>query len=445
MRQFSSPKLGVTDVPLASIRPNPRNARRHSAKQIAKLAAAIAEFGFNVPIVIDEGGMILCGHARYEAAVKLRMPSAPCIQVSHLTEAQKTGFAIADNQLGDLSTFDDEKLKAEIEYLIALDFNVELTGLDTAQIDILLDPEMVTVASDPADSCAEVDLTQPAVSRPGDLWGMGPHRLMCGDALQQESYETLLGADRAAMVFTDPPYNVPIARHVSGLGKVRHREFAMASGEMSDEQFSAFLSAALGLMAMFSIDGSLHFVCMDWRHLETLLRVGGTVYAKLQNLCVWVKTNAGMGSLYRSQHEMIPVFKKGTAPHRNNIQLGKHGRWRTNAWVYAGANAFGATRDSDLEAHPTVKPLAMVADAIRDCTRRGDIVLDGFAGSGTIILAAERTGRKAAALELDPLYVDTAVRRWQALTGKSAILAGDGRTFHQVQMERAAPSTSEEA
>lgn len=238
------------------------------------------------------------------------------------------------------------------------------------------------------------------------------------------------------MVFTDPPYNVPISGHVSGLGQVRHREFAMASGEMSEEEFKAFLATSLGLMAQFSQEGCLHFVCMDWRHLKELLLVAAAVYTELKNICVWSKTNGGMGSLYRSQHEMIPVFKKGTAPHRNNVQLGKHGRWRTNVWSYAGVNSFGPTRAEDLSHHPTVKPIAMVADAIRDCTKRGDLVLDGFAGSGTIVLAAERTGRRAAALELDPLYVDTAVRRWQALTGQSATLDGDRRSFHQVQLDR---------
>ena len=255
------------------------------------------------------------------------------------------------------------------------------------------------------------------------------HRLLCGNALDEESYPRLLGHERADMVFTDPPYNVPIQGHVSGLGRSTHGEFAMASGEMSRAEFTRFLSTYMGHLARFSTDGSIHFHCMDWRHLREILAAGDAAYTELKALCVWNKTNGGMGSLYRSKHEMVLVYKNGAAPHINNVELGRHGRYRTNVWDYPGVNTFRSGRDEDLALHPTVKPVSLVADAIRDCSKRGSLVLDPFAGSGTTILAAERTGRRAAAIELDPRYVDTAIRRWQALTGGKAILAGDGKSF----------------
>ena len=267
---------------------------------------------------------------------------------------------------------------------------------------------------------------------------IGAHRLYCGDALTAETYEALLGENRADLVFSDPPYNVPIAGHVSGLGKARHREFAMASGEMSKDEFTIFLKTALNLMARFSRDGSIHFICMDFRHMAELLEAGSEAYAELKNLCIWDKQSGGMGSLYRSQHELVFVFKSGKVPHVNNVQLGRYGRYRTNIWSYPGLNGFGRRRGESLAAHPTVKPVSLVADAIRDCSKRGDLVLDPFAGSGTTTLAAERTGRRAAAVELDPAYVDLAIQRWERLTGDTALLDGDGRPFSAIAAERRA-------
>jgi hypothetical protein len=298
------------------------------------------------------------------------------------------------------------------------------------------------------------------VTRPGDLWLLGPHRVLCGSALEAGSYATLMAlgdrggeAERAAMAFTDPPYNVPVAGHVCGLGAVKHREFAMAAGEMDAAEFTAFLNTAFGHMALHSLDGSLHFVCMDWRHIPELQAAGDAVYTETKNVCVWAKDNAGMGSLYRSQHELVFVFKAGRAPHRNNVELGRHGRHRSNLWSYPGVNSFGRrSEEGDLLAlHPTVKPVKMVADAMLDCTARGDLVLDPFLGSGTTLIAAERVGRRCRALELDPLYVDTAIRRWQALTGDVARNARTGRAFDEVAAdagvdgEAAAPVVAGEA
>lgn len=428
--------LQVELVSLAALIPNPDNARTHTTKQIAKLTASIRALGFNVPIVIDEASMILKGHACYAAAQLLKMQHVPCVRLKHLSPAQKIAFAIADNKISDLSSFDLDALRIQIQKILDLDvnLNIEFIGFETAEIDILFDP--TPLKSDPADRYPLPNLQTPAVTCSGDLWLLGRHRLLCADALHPESYERLLNGELATMAFTDPPWNVPVQGHVSGLGQARHAEFAMASGEMSEAEFQAFLAAVCALLVRFSAGGSIHFICMDWRHIGDLLMAGKSFYAELKNICVWNKTNAGMGSLYRSQHELIAVFKNGTGPHQNNVELGKHGRYRTNVWTYAGANAFSAARDENLSAHPTVKSLAMVADAIRDVSRRNDLMLDPFAGSGTTVLAAERTGRRAAAIEIEPRYVDVAIERWQRMTGQAAVLEADGRSFSEVRAQR---------
>jgi DNA modification methylase len=305
-----------------------------------------------------------------------------------------------------------------------------VTGFEIAEIDLLI--EGVDARTEPEDELAEPP-AGPPVCRLGDLWQLGRHRILCGSALDQAAYQVLMGDDRAAAVLTDPPYNVPIEGHVSGLGAIHHREFAMASGEMDEAEFTAFLARAFGLLADFSRDGSLHYICMDWRHSRELLAATQAVYSEWKNLCVWAKDNAGMGSLYRSQHELVFVFKKGRAKHCNNVQLGKHGRSRSNLWSYPGIRSLSrASEEGNLLAlHPTVKPIRLFADAVLDCTAREEIVLDPFLGSGTTLLAAERTDRACRGLELDPLYVDTAIRRWQAYTGDDALLVGTGRGFNE--------------
>jgi DNA modification methylase len=365
----------------------------------------------------------------------MKLEHVPCVRLTHLSPEQKQAFAIADNKLGDLSCFDDETLRSVLRELAQVEFDLEVTGFDTGEIDFLFDGSTGTI-SDPADAFAPPEPHQVAVSRTGDLWRLDQHCILCGSALDAAAYQRLLGEDRAHVVFTDPPYNVPVQGHVSGLGRAKHHEFAMASGDMSEAEYRTFLAAAMRCLKDFSISGSIHYVCIDWRHVRTVLEAADEIYDELKNICVWNKSNAGMGSLYRSKHELVVVFKSGTAPHQNNVELGKNGRYRTNVWDYPGVNAFGATRDADLAAHPTVKPVALIADAIRDCSKRGAIVLDPFVGSGASILAAERTGRRAAAIELDPLYVDTAIVRWQRMTGKIAVLAQEGRTFSEVQGDR---------
>jgi 16S rRNA G966 N2-methylase RsmD len=360
-----------------------------------------------------------------------------------MNEAQIRAYVIADNRLAENAGWDRELLAIELQHLyeLDLDFDVTITGFEMPEIDVLFGELQAAGFSrdehDPADEVPEVDESVPAVTRPGDLWVVGKHRLICGDATDPAVYGGLLGGERAQMVFTDPPYNVPIDGHVCGLGAVKHREFAMAAGEMSEAEFTRFLATTFGHLAAHAADGAIHYICINWRHLGEVLAAGQSSYSELKNLCVWAKTNGGMGSLYRSQHELVFVFKSGEGAHINNVELGKHGRYRTNLWTYAGVNSFGRNRDEDLAMHPTVKPVALVADAILDCSRRNGIVLDAFAGSGTTLLAAERTGRRGYGIELDPLYCDVIVKRLAKVTGLEAIHAETGRRFAEVEAEGA--------
>jgi len=392
-------RLKIELIPIGTLTPYAHNARTHSRRQIRKIAKSIEKFGFVNPILIGDDLTIIAGHGRVKAAKLLGHKKVPALRLSHLSDTERRAYVLADNKLALDAGWDREMLVLELQSLIDLGFEVELTGFETPEIDVLLDE----AAQAAADAGREDDVPGisegPAVSRPGDLWILGSHRLLCGDAREQSSIDALLGNERADVVFTDPPYNVPIAGNVSGKGRIKHREFAMASGEMSEAEFIEFLKATLGPAAAASRDGAVHFVCIDWRHTAELQAAARNIYGAALNLCVWTKTNGGMGSLYRSQHELVFVFRVGRKEHRNNVELGKHGRNRTNVWRYAGVNTFGTDRLDELSLHPTVKPVAMVADAIRDVTRHGEIVLDPFSGSGTTLIAAEKTGRCARCIE----------------------------------------------
>jgi DNA modification methylase len=374
------------------------------------------------------------------AARALGITEVPTVCFDHLTEAQIRAFMIADNRLTEIAIWDDRLLAEQLKdlSLSGLDFSLEVTGFEMGEIDLRIASleDTLPQGDDPADALPETP-AGPPVSKIGDDWRLGRNRLLCGSALDTLAFRALMGEERAAMVFADPPYNVEIDGHASGLGAIHHRPFPMASGEMDKAEFTTFLVQACRNLASSSAAGSLHFICMDWRHLDELLAAGAEAYGELKNLCIWVKDNAGMGSLYRSQHELILVFKQRGGAHRNNVQLGQFGRNRSNVWRYPGANSFArcGAEGNLLALHPTVKPVAMVADAILDCTERGDIVLDAFLGSGTTIIAAERTGRRCYGLELDPVYVDTAIRRWQALTGDKARHAVNGRVFDDLARE----------
>ncbi len=428
--------LKVVVRALSELKPYPGNARKHSSKHIKQIARSIETFDWTLPILVDDSGMIIAGHGRLEAAKFLGLSEVPTIALSDLTEAQVQAYGIADNRLAELAEWDDEILAQELKVLsdLDLDFELPVIGFELPEIDVLIQNSDVGDSDDDsADRVPAVYDRLPPVSRFGDLWILGSHRLLCGDARELGDYEKLLAGQQAGMVFADPPYNVPIAGHVCGLGSVSHAEFAMAAGEMSESAFITFLQEVLSNMALMSRDGSLHYICMDWRHTFELLTAGKAVYHELKNLCVWNKTNGGMGSLYRSKHELVLVYKRGTAPHVNNVELGKHGRYRTNVWDYPGVNSLRAGRLEDLKMHPTVKPVALVADAILDASKRGDFVLDPFSGSGTTLIAAEKAGRRGAAMEFEPHYVDTAIRRWQSLTGDQAIHAENGLAFDDLE------------
>jgi DNA modification methylase len=384
-----------------------------------------------VPVLVDPELNVIAGHGRLAAGQTLGLTEVPTVRLDHLSPAQRRAFMIADNRLTELAEWDEGLLAQQLKdlSLLGLDFSLEVTGFEIAEIDLRI--ASLDNLPDPDDDAPPEPTGTRALSKIGDLWMLGHHRVLCGSALDAEAFNALMGDERAAMIFSDPPYNLRIDGHVSGLGAIHHRPFPMAAGEMGKTQFTAFLGQALRNLTGFSIDGSLHYLCMDWRHLEELLSAGRETYSELKNVCIWVKDVAGMGSFYRSQHELVFVFKHGTASHRNNVQLGQFGRNRSNVWHYPGANSFGRGGDEGklLAVHPTVKPVAMVADAILDCSARGDIVLDAFLGSGTTVIAAERTGRRCFGLELDGGYVDVAVRRWQKLTGGVALHAISGRSF----------------
>jgi DNA modification methylase len=421
--------------PTGSLRINPRTPHTHSTKQIRQIADSIGALGFIGAIIKDEDDLVLAGVGKLRAAQLLGLQLVPTLTVTGLSEAQKRVFALADNKLCENAGWDRKLLVQELgelgTLLGPLNWDLTLTGFDAAEIDALF------LDFDDKPDPAEVvpDLDKVAVSRSGDLWHLGDHRLLCGDARSHSDLDRLMGEPRARMAFLDPPYNVRVA-DVQGRGRIKHPEFAHASGEMTPTQYVAFLEQALGNAARVSADGSVHYVCNDWRHVAELVEAAHTVYGAMLNLCVWAKTSAGQGSFYRSQHELIGVFRVGSHPHQNNVELGRKGRNRTNLWSYPGVAGFGAGRAELLRMHPTTKPVAMIADAMRDCTTKGDAVIDSFVGSGSTIMAAEKIGRRAYGLDCEPRYIDVTIRRWEKFTKAEAVLDGDGGTFAEVRAER---------
>ena len=410
------------------LRPWERNARIHSPKQIRQVARSIETFGFTNPVLIDEENRIFTGHGRVKAAKLLNMRLVPCRRLAQMSTTEKRAYVIADNGLALKSGWDEQLLADELQGLLEIDpeFDIALTGFEIAEIDALVDSLELIEPGDPADDALPTAQNIQARCRLGDIWAIGPHRLICGDATDAQTAVALMNGATADLVFTDPPYNVPIHGHVGGLGAIKHREFAMASGEMSPEEFTDFLYAAFAQLVRSSRDGSIHFICMDWRHLTEMLQAGTKAYTALKNLIVWVKDNGGMGTFYRSRHELIFVFKNGTAPHVNAFELGQHGRDRTNVWQYKGVNSIRAERLDELALHPTVKPVQMIADAIKDVSPRGGIVLDLFGGSGSTLIAAEKTGRRAYLCEVDPIYCDRIIARWEAYAKDDAELIACG-------------------
>lgn len=440
MKKDIAATLHIEFVEISSLKLDPRNPKKHSNHKIKMLAQSIKALGFIVPIVIDQANLIRAGHARVTAAKTIGMTEVPVIRLIDLTEEQFRAFSIAENRLAEIATWDQQLLATTLRdlSLADIDFSLEVTGFSVAEIDLKIEGLSTTppTASDPADDIDVIE-TDP-VSKPGDLWLLGRHRVYCGNALERSSYDTLMRKQLAHVVFSDPPYNVKIDGHATGKGKVRHREFAMAAGELASDRFTDFLWTTFGHTKRNSVNGSLHYYFMDWRHQVEILNAGHDVFGELKNLCVWVKNNGGMGSLYRSRHELVFVYKNGHGKHRNNVELGRHGRSRSNVWEYAGSTNFGRNgEEGNLSAlHPTVKPVALIADALLDCSARGDIVLDPFMGVGSTLCAAERVGRACFGMDIDPLYVDATIRRWQKYCGDHAVHAVTGKRFDAISARR---------
>ena len=429
---------GIIDRAPKTLKSWGNNPRTHDRKQLSPLKASIHRYGFTMPVLLDEADVILSGHGRVMAALELGLASVPTRVISGLTEAEKRAYVIGDNKSAMLSAWDPTLLKSELELLVQDEFEIETTGFSTAELDLIFDDD----GTQETDDLRAEDVVREAVTQIGDLWRLDGHRLLCGDALAAESYAALAQPGEVQMVITDPPYNVRIDGHVGNRGKIQHAEFAMASGEMDGDQFTAFLRGAFRPIHDVAADGAIVFAFMDWRHTREILAAAEPIFGHPKQLIVWSKDNAGLGTFYRSQHELVYVFKKGSAPHINNFELGQHGRYRTNVWTYPGAATFKGQKL--LALHPTVKPVGMIADAIRDCSHRQGLILDPFAGSGTILLAAERTGRYARAIELDPGYVDVAINRWQRVTGNRAVLAATGQSWDEVRELRQRAFASEE-
>ena len=418
--------MKIEMMAITSLRPYERNARTHSKGQIKKIAKSIERFGFCNPVLIDDNNEIIAGHGRVEAAKLLGMKEVPTVRLSHLSDSEKRAYVLADNRLAEKAGWDRQILAIELQGLIDLGFDIELTGFEPADVDLIIE-EIGDDDDRDGDAIPSYD-KGPAISELGDLWALGNHRLLCSDARNAEAYKLLMGDERAEFVFTDPPYNVPIDGHVCGLGRIRHEDFAMGCGEMDQQAFTAFLATVFEHMCRYSTDGSIYMICMDWRHMrEMLRRRPRSLHGAEEHLIFWNKSNAGMGTFYRSQHEMVFPWKNGTAPHVNNFELGQHGRHRSNVWNYHGANAFRPGRLDELAMHPTVKPVLLVADAIKDCSRRGGMVRSLLRQRNDADRG--RADRPACALPDRPHYVDVAIRRWEKYTGKTAALLPLGETF----------------
>lgn len=431
--------LEIQYLNISALNPWAKNPRTHSKKQVRQLAYSIREFGFTSPVLIDDGDTILAGHGRVEAAKLLGMERVPCVRLSSMSDAQKRAYVIADNKLALNAGWDEELLAEELRALTEgdLGFDAEITGFSIAEMDGLIAGNVPEEPGNPDDDVWDEADRIPSRCALGDLWQLGQHRLICGNALDPQTVSALMDGEKAAMVFADPPYNVPIDGHVGGLGKTRHREFEMASGEMSKSQFTDFLQTAFQNLADHSKDGAIHFQCMDWRHMEEMLTAGHAVYTELKNLIVWAKDNGGMGTFYRSRHELIFAWKVGSTAHTNTFELGQNGRYRTNVWEYKGVNTIKSNRMEELALHPTVKPVQMIADAIKDVSARGAIVLDVFGGSGSTLIAAHKTGRRGYLCELDPVYCDRILHRWENWAKDEVVQIACGSVPAHVKREAA--------
>jgi DNA modification methylase len=428
----------VINVPIDQLVPYEQNARTHSDEQLAVIGQSIQGFGWMNTVLVDDNNVIIAGHGRVEAAKRIGLTHAPVIRVSGLTPDQLRAYRLADNRIAEIAGWDEAILAIELQHISEIDIgcSIETLGWKPAEVEILLETHVNSkaAADDRADDLPKA--AEVAVSRTGDLWLCGDHRVLCGSAVDPEALARLVEGNKAQLVCQDPPWNIAV-KSVVGSGKTKHREFVMGSGEMSDPEFRDFVRQEIRCNAEQAVAGAVLQVFIDWRGIEKVIAAGEAEGLELLNVLVWVKSNGGMsGGPWRSQHELIVVFRKPGAKIKNRVELGKYGRYRTNVLQVPGLNSFGKGRMDALQSHPTRKPVELIAELIRDVTDIGDIVLDSFLGSGTALIAAERTRRICHGMELDPLYVDTAVRRWEQFTGKNAILEESGRTFAEIEVER---------
>jgi DNA modification methylase len=401
--------MSIQEISIGRIKPNSRNARTHSAKQIRQIANSIVAFGFANPLLVSEDGELIAGHGRYAAAKLLGLENVPVVVVAGLSPAKQRALAIADNKIAENAGWNRERLAIEMPELAGLlsaeGLDVSILGFEPVEIEHI-QTDFERSAADPQDTVRPKWCEAVAVSKPGDLWVLGNHKLLCGDARGAADVARLMTGCRADVAFLDPP----------------RAEFAMAGGEMSSPDFVHFLRRSFDAAASVSREGAVHFVCMDWRRIAEIMAAAEQIYGKAIDVAVWVRPEAGQGYLYRNQHEFIGVFGVG----RLDTEPGRRKCPRSNVWHYAAVNG------RLVELHPTAKPIALVADAMKDCTRRGDVVLDTFAGPGTTVMAAERVGRHARALEVEPRLVDIAIRRWQAITRRDAVHAESRLSFDEI-------------
>lgn len=432
-------RIDIVYRPVDQIRGYGRKLRKRSKRWNAGMQASINRFGIILPILIDKDGTVIGGEGVFEIAKECGFSEVPTVRVDHLDELNVRLLRLALNRIAQESSWDSVVLADEWRELqpLTIDLDYEVSGFTTPEIDSLLYQSPDQAAEDADDKQTVLGAPGSNVSLLGDLWELGDHRVLCGSSLEPQNLQRLMGTDLARMVLTDAPYNVKIQGNVGGLGKHKHREFVQASGELSEAEFKEFLTTSIATLADFCRDGALLYMFMDWRHIYEIVSGIRAADLTMINMAVWAKTSPALGAFYRSQHELCFIAKKGEAKHKNNIDLGRWGRTRSNIWSYAGVNSFGAGRDEQLQMHSTCKNVSMLVDAIRDVSDRGEIVLDGFLGSGSTLIAAERTGRICRGVELDPLYVDTILHRWERVTKGTAILHGTGETITQVAERRA--------
>ena len=432
------PRLDLVYLPLGEVHPSLRKLRKLDPAHVREVAASISALGFCDPLLIGRGNELLSGEIRYTAARQMGLERVPCIRIDHLNAEEQRVLRLAVNRLSEKGQWDLDALKVEFEELIVADAPIEVSGFAFDEIDQIL---LGDGAEGLEDGPLEPEPAATPISRLGDIFQLGLYRIVCADATDPQSFLRVMGEGEVGrLVLTDEPYNVAITGNVT---KGRHREFAMAPGEMSAAEYLAFNEAWMRAVLPHLCDGGLLGTFIDWRGYPTANAAATKLGLAPLNLIVWAKTNAGMGSLYRSQHELMPLFKKGSAPHVNNVELGKGGRWRSNVWTYPGASSLGSDARRGLKDHPTVKPTAMLEDALLDISNRGDLVIDPFLRSGSTLIAAEKTGRVGRGVELDPLYIDVIIRRYEQTTGGSARLADTGETFQALAARRRGEASTE--